>query len=100
MADTNYSLFRGNATATTSTLFTSASGSATLVTNIAITNPTTSSATYSLSLGGFTLQGTSIVQPNATQYIDLEQPVFNGETITGNASTTAVVFHIAGFDIV
>lgn len=100
MADTNYSLYRGAASTSSTTLFTSAAGSATMVTNIAVVNPTASAVTFSLNLGGFALQGTSTIQPYATQYIDLEQPVFNGETITGLASSTSVIFHIAGFDIV
>jgi hypothetical protein len=36
---------------------------------------------------------------NSTQFIDLEQIIYNGETITGSASTTAVDFHIAGYEV-
>jgi hypothetical protein len=36
---------------------------------------------------------------NSTQFIDLDQVIYNGETITGSASTTAVDFHISGSEI-
>jgi hypothetical protein len=36
---------------------------------------------------------------NSTQFIDLEQIIYNAETITGSASTTAVNFHIAGYEV-
>jgi hypothetical protein len=39
------------------------------------------------------------VPANSTQFIDLSQIIYNGETITGSASTTTVDFHIAGYEV-
>jgi hypothetical protein len=39
------------------------------------------------------------IPANSTQFIDLEQIIYNAETITGSASTTAVNFHIAGYEV-
>ncbi len=99
MADTSITLYRGAAATSSTTLYTSPSSVAVAVTNIAITNDTASAATASISLATIPLLGSVSVAANSTQFIDLEQIIYNGETITGSASTTGVDFHIAGYEV-
>jgi len=99
MADTSITLFRGAAATSSTTLYTSPASVAVAVTNIAITNTSTASATATVALATIALVSGISVAANSTQFIDLEQIVYNAETITGTASTTAVNFHIAGYEV-
>ena len=99
MADTSITLYRGAAATSDTTLYTSPTGVAVAVTNIAITNDTASAVTATINLATFPLLGGISVAANSTQFVDLEQIIYNGETITGSASTTAVNFHIAGYEV-
>ncbi len=99
MADTSITLYRGAAATSNTTLYTSPSSIAVAVTNIAIVNDTTSAATATINLATVPLVSSISIPANSTQFIDLEQIIYNGETITGSASTTAVDFHIAGYEV-
>ena len=99
MADTSITLYRGAAAASNTTLYTSPSSIAVAVTNIAITNDTASAATATINLATVPLVSSIALAANSTQFIDLEQIIYNGETITGSASTTDVNFHIAGYEV-
>jgi hypothetical protein len=99
MADTSITLYRGAAATSDTTLYTSPSDMAVAVTNIAITNTTASAATATVNLATVALVSSVSVAANTTQFIDLEQIIYNGETITGSASTTDVNFHIAGYEV-
>lgn len=99
MADTSITLYRGAAATSNTTLYTSPSSVAVAVTNIAIVNDTSSAATATINLATIPLVSSISLPANSTQFIDLEQIIYNGETITGSASTTAVDFHIAGYEV-
>lgn len=99
MADSSITLYRGAAATSNTTLYTSPTGIAVSVNNIAITNTTTSAATATVNLATIALVSSVSVAANTTQFIDLEQIIYNGETITGSASTTGVTFHIAGNEV-
>lgn len=99
MADTSITLYRGAAATSNTTLYTSPSSIAVAVTNIAIVNDTASAATATINLATIPLVSSISLAANTTQFIDLEQIIYNGETITGSASTTAVDFHIAGYEV-
>ena len=99
MADTSITLYRGAAATSNTTLYTSPSSVAVAVTNIAIVNDTSSAATATINLATVPLVSSISLPANSTQFIDLEQIIYNGETITGSASTTAVDFHIAGYEV-
>ena len=99
MADTSITLFRGAAATSDTTLYTSPSSIAVAVTNIAITNTTASAATATINLATVPLVSSIALAANSTQFVDLEQIIYNGETITGSASTTDVNFHIAGYEV-
>jgi hypothetical protein len=99
VADTSIKLYRGAAATSDTTLYTSPGTVAVKVTNIAITNTTTSAATATINLATVALVSSVSVAASTTQFIDLEQIIYNGETITGSASTTAVNFHISGYEV-
>ena len=99
MADTSLTLYRGAAATSNTTLYTSPASVAVAITNIAIVNDTTSAATATINLATIPLVSSIALAANSTQFIDLEQIIYNGETITGSASTTAVDFHIAGYEV-
>lgn len=99
MADSSITLYRGAAATSNTTLYTSPSNIAVAITNIAITNTTTSAVTATVNLATVALVSSISIAANTTQFIDLDQVIYNGETITGSASTTAVNFHIAGSEI-
>lgn len=99
MADASITLYRGAAATSNTTLYTSPSNIAVAVTNVIITNTTTSAATATVNLATIALVSSISIPANSTQFIDLDQVVYNGETITGSASTTAVNFHISGSEI-
>ena len=73
MATTSKVLFRGAASTSSATLYTTPSATTTVVTNIAIAN--------------------------TTAYIDLKQVLDATDTIKGLASATTVDFHISGVEI-
>ena len=99
MADTSLTLFRGTAATSNTTLYTSPADLAVAVTNIAIVNDSAASITATINLATVPLLGGISVAAKSTQFIDLEQIIYNGETITGSASTTTVDFHIAGYEV-
>jgi hypothetical protein len=97
--DTSITLFRGAAATSNTTLYTSPSSVAVAVTNIAVTNTAATSSTATLNLATIPLLSAVSVAANTTTFISLEQIIYNAETITGSASTTAVRFHIAGYEV-
>ncbi len=99
MADTSITLYRGAAATSNTTLYTAPTNIAVAITNIAIANDSASAVTATINLATFPLLGGISVAANSTQFVDLEQIIYNGETITGSASTTAVDFHIAGYEV-
>ena len=99
MADSTFTLFRGAAATSSTTLYTSPANMAVAVTNIAIVNDSAASVTAPINLATFPLIGGMSIPANSTQFIDLDQIIYNGETITGSASTTTVDFHIAGYEV-
>ncbi len=99
MADSTFTLFRGAAATSNTTLYTSPANMAVAVTNIAIVNDSASAVTATINLATFPLMGGILIPANSTQFIDLDQIIYNGETITGSASTNTVDFHIAGYEV-
>jgi len=99
MANTSITLFRGAAATSNTTLYTAPTNMAVAITNIAIVNDSASAVTATINLATIPLLGSITVAANSTQFIDLEQIIYNGETITGSASTTTVDFHIAGYEV-
>lgn len=100
MANTAKALFRGAATTTTTTtLYTVPASTTAVVTNIAITNTSTSDYTFTLSLDDVAIHAATSIPANSTFYIDCRQVLATAKTIKGGASNIAVNFHISGMEI-
>jgi hypothetical protein len=99
MATTSKVLFRGAASTSSATLYTTPSATTTVVTNIAVANTASSAATFTLLLDDVEIQKDSTVAANTTAYIDLKQVLVATDTIKGLASATTVDFHISGVEI-
>lgn len=103
MATTSQVLARTAAATSNTTLYTVPNTSTTtVITNIAVTNTATSSATFTLNIDSVALQSGSSVSANSTAYIDLKQVIPANATpkiISGSASATTVNFHISGVEI-
>ena len=100
MAVTSKVLFRGAATTTSTTLYTTPATATAVVTNIGVTNTTTSAVTASILLDDVAILSSVAVDAKTTIFVDLKQVVDASDTIKGSASTTAVNFHISGVEIV
>ncbi len=99
MATTSKVLFRGAASTSSATLYTTPSSTTTVVTNISVANTAASAATFTILLDDIELQKDSTVAANTTAYIDLKQVLEATDTIKGLASATTVDFHISGVEI-
>lgn len=99
MAVTSKVLARTAAATTSTTLYTVPSTTTTVVTNIGVTNTSTSAVTASILLNDISLLASVSVDANSTIFVDLKQVLEATQTIKGSASTTAVNFHISGVEI-
>ncbi len=99
MATTSKVLFRGAASTSSTTLYTTPSATTTIVTNILVTNTVTGDATFELLLDDVAIAKTVTVGGFDTTVIDLKQALAATDTIKGLASATTVNFHISGVEI-
>lgn len=99
MATTSKALYRGAAATTSTTLYTVPSSTTTVVTNIAVTNGTSTAGTFTILLDDIELHKDAAIAGNSTAYIDLKQVLATTKTIKGLASATTIDFHISGVEI-
>jgi hypothetical protein len=100
MANTPKALFRGAATTTTTTtLYTVPASTTAIITNIAVTNTSSTSYTFTIALDDIAIHTATSIAGNTTVYIDCRQALATTKTIKGGASNTAVNFHISGMEI-
>jgi hypothetical protein len=99
MANTFKALFRGPASAGSTTLYTVPSSTTTLVNNILVTNTSSAAQTYSLSLDGVSMATAVSVPGNDTAVLDIKQVIEQSDVVAGLASSSAINFHISGLEI-
>ena len=100
MPVTSKALFRGAATTTTSTtLYTVPANTSAVVTNIVITNASSSGGTFTLSLADVPFAVTTLVGANDSTVLDIKQSLSAGQTLKGGASATTIHFHVSGVEI-
>ena len=103
MAVTSRVMYRGAAATSSTTLYTVSSTTATaVVTNVAVANTATSSATFTINIDGVALLSSTSIAANTTAFFDIKQVIpatDPAKTITGLASATTVNFHISGVEI-
>lgn len=92
-------LFRGAATTTTTTtLYTAPASSTVIVLEIVVVN-TSTSGTFTISLGGTQAYTAVAIGANTTTNLQISQILTAGQTIQGGASATSINFHIAGVEV-
>lgn len=99
MATTSKALFRGAASTTSATLYTTPSGTTTVVTDIVATNTASSAANFTLSFNDVVFAQNVTVAATDSTVIQVKQPLAATQTIKGLASATTVNFHIGGVEI-
>lgn len=99
MATTSKVLFRGAASTSSTTLYTTPSATTTIVTNILVTNTASADGTFTILLDDVSAATTVTVGGYDTTVIDLKQALAATKTIKGSASATTVNFHISGVEI-
>ena len=100
MANTAKILFRGAATTNTNTvLYTAPASTSTVITNIVVTNTSSSPATFTISMNGVILAPTVAISGYSMTSLDIKQVLATTQTLTGGASTASVNFHISGMEI-
>jgi hypothetical protein len=100
MATVSKALFRGAASTSSTTLYTTPSATTTVVTNILVANTSATNATYDLSLDDVQIANDVAIAANDAVIIELKQVLAATKTIKGLASATTVNFHISGVEIV
>lgn len=99
MATTSKSLYRGAAATSNTTLYTVPSATTTIVTEIVVTNTSSSIATYTVNLNGIAIASSATVNGNDSSIIQVKQPIAATQIVSGSASTSSVNFHIAGVEV-
>jgi hypothetical protein len=69
------------------------------INNIVVSNKVPTTGTYSIYIGGFPIAENVQINGNNTNYIDLQQIVFNGEKLIVCASNNDIKFHISGENV-
>jgi hypothetical protein len=80
-------------------VFVAGSKDTTIVSSIAIANRSPINLSYSIYAGGVALAENTAIPGGTTQYIDLEQMLFNGDKLILCATNKDVIFHVSGKDI-
>ena len=80
-------------------VFIAGSKDSTLVSDIAITNRSPLNLSYSIFAGNVALAENTSISGGTTQYIDVNQMLFNGEKLMLCATNKDVIFHVTGKDI-
>jgi hypothetical protein len=71
-------------------------GTTTIVTDIVVTNASSTAATFTIVIAGVFLHNATSIAANSTLYISLAQYMTGGTNIYGTASSPNVSFHISG----
>jgi hypothetical protein len=92
-------MFRGPANTTDNTLYSVPSAASAIVTNIIISNASSTRQTFSLSLAAVPIASGVEIQGNSLVAFDIKQPISALEEVKGFASSASVSFHVSGVEI-
>jgi hypothetical protein len=100
MAASPIVLHRGNVTTTRTTGYTAPGGVRAILTNLVISNVTSSYAAIDLWIDGFQFYSGTPVPPNGVIALDMAQVIESGATIEAEASAdSALVIHACGVEV-
>lgn len=92
--------YRGAATTNSSSLYTVPSATTAIITDIIVTNTTSSAGTYTITLDGISIASGVAVPATDSIGISLKQVLATGKILAASASATTINFHISGVEIV
>jgi hypothetical protein len=92
-------IYRGSVGTSESTLFTVGASAQVVVTNILLTNTTTTAVTATVKFGDVDVLSGVSVSANGVLAIDIRQAMDANETIKASASATGVRAHISGMEV-
>jgi len=99
MATVSKQFFRGAASASEVTLYSVPAATSAVVTNVIVTNTSSSLQTVNLKLDGVEALGNVPIEANSVFSWDLKQALGALSTIAASASSTSVRLHISGVEI-
>jgi hypothetical protein len=99
MATISKAMFRGPATTVDNTLYSVPSATSAIVTNIIISNASSTRQTFNISLAAVPIASGVEIQGNSLVAFDIKQPISSLEEVKGFASSTSVSFHVSGVEI-
>ena len=99
MATTSKLIFRGAASVSSTTLYTTPSATTTVVTEIIITNTSGAGQTYTITLDGVAIASGVAISANSISVVDIKQVLPATKILAGLASATSVNFTISGVEI-
>jgi hypothetical protein len=99
MATISKAMFRGPATTVDNTLYSVPSATSAIVTNIIISNASSTRQTFSISLAAVPIASGVEIQGNSLVVFDIKQPMSALEAVAAFASSTSVSFHVSGVEI-
>ena len=99
MANTVKKLFRGNLTTSATDVYQVPNATTAVVTNIVLTNTTSSVLTATVKLGTFDVLSAVSVPANGIFAFDLKQVLEATDTLNAVASAAGVRLHVSGMEI-
>ncbi|WKU46737.1 hypothetical protein Q3V23_23225 [Streptomyces sp. VNUA116] len=99
MPNTPKLFHRGTVPADSTTVYQAPSPGLAVVTNIVATNPATTSASVTVSLGGTPLLASVAIAPSGVLTLDLRQVLSAGEAISVQGSGARAHIHISGAEV-
>jgi len=100
MATTATVLFRGAASTSSTTLYTSPSSTTTVVSEILVTNTASTPATFTISLNGTAIMSGASVSGYSTVFLNINEVLPATQILAGYSSATTVNFSISGVQII
>jgi hypothetical protein len=99
MANNIKKIYRGAVATSEGTLFTTGATSQVVVTNILLTNTTSTAVTATVKFGGVEVLAGVSVSANGVLAIDIRQALDANEVIAAFASAAGVKAHISGMEV-
>lgn len=98
--NTPANLARRAAPTTSTTLYTVPASTTTIMTSIVVCNTSSSAATFTLTINGVAFASSMPIAANQNVFLETKQVIAAGQIIAGFASSTSVIFHVSGMEIV
>jgi hypothetical protein len=99
MATTSKLMFRGAASISSTTLYTTPSATTAVITEIIVTNTSGAGQTFTITLDGVAIATSVAISANSLDVIDIKQVLPATKVLAGLASATSVNFTVSGVEI-